>query len=275
MIRHLEMILGHNFLWACRMEHEPSNLHKILSCTRLCHLYCLPTWTKKVRSGVTSLGRQSDTVHTSLLYRGLAAVLTQPLLTWLTHLDVNCSLVALTGLWDLQCDMDLPLRDTPLTIGVCQGHCSTVCFGVVLCAQPCFATPVCPVYFVSPLICMLCIPSGSVTWINQGCGGNTWNFHDPLPLSYVQVCICVAVRDNCWLLHTRKKNDLSLRNDFRPWFFVGMQNETWNFKVMIRFLIHTLKLVMALKFSHRFACGSHAFAMFAAHFMWVCVIKAM
>ena len=63
---------------------------------------------------MTSLGRQSDTVHTSLLYRGLAAVLTQPLLTWLTHLDVNCSLVALTGLWDLQCDMDLPLRDTCL-----------------------------------------------------------------------------------------------------------------------------------------------------------------
>ena len=45
---------------------------------------------------MTFLGCQRETVHTSLFYRGLAAVPPQSLLTLLTTLDVNCSLVALT-----------------------------------------------------------------------------------------------------------------------------------------------------------------------------------
>ena len=56
---------------------------------------------------MTSLGCQRETVRTSLLYRGLAAVPPQPLLTWLTTLDVNCSLVALTPtVGPFQCDME-------------------------------------------------------------------------------------------------------------------------------------------------------------------------
>ena len=44
----------------------------------------------------------------------------------------------------------------------------------------------------------------------------------------------------------KKKSDRALRNDFRPWFFVRMQDETWTFKFMIRFLIHTLELKLWL-----------------------------
>ena len=52
-------------------------------------------------------------------------------------------------------------------------------------------------------------------------------------------------------------------------FYMRMQNVPSMENVRARFLIHTLEL----KLWHFEICGNHAFAMFPAHFTWVCVIQ--
>ena len=59
-----------------------------------------------------------------------------------------------------------------------------------------------------------------------------------------------------------KYNDRALRNDFRPRLAWNMNLQTYD-QIFDSHLSYS-----SLKFSHRFVCGSHAFAMFSAHFTW-------